>query len=759
MGGRQRKIADDAATRDVAGAGPGGARLRRLPILLLTPLVLSCCTPRPVSDAPAGTAAPTVVAPVRLAPAPKTVGTDAIPPVNVPSPVVHLGLAAAPRTGAGGAPAVVVTPGGEVTLNFTDADIREVVRAVVGDVLGLNYVVDAKLQGTVTVQTSKPLPREAVLPTLERVLRASGAAMVEDNGLIRVSPIDAAAKGTAAQPALGYAVRVLPLQYVTATELQKVLEPFVPAGAVLQVDGAHNVLVLSGSHEDMDSLAELVRSFDVDWLSRMSFALLPLRSATPEAIVSEMTALLSGARGTGEGAAEGMRLVPIERQNAVLVITAQPRYLDWARQRIDELDRGSEDGAERTFIYHVQHGRASDLADVLTRVFGSGAAGTPAATTRPSSNSSSYLQPLFGNTPSASTGGGLSSGLGSMSGSAAAPNGGLGAAAPLVNVLTAPQSAPTAPTGTSSSAPTEANPQGAQAQQAIRIVTDERNNALVVVTTPRGYRRVEEVLRRLDAKPLQVVIEATIAEVTLNDELQFGLQWFFRARNSSAAFTNVTTATPMQSFPGFSYLLSEQNVQVVLNALSSITNVNVVSSPQLLVLNNQTAQLQVGQQVPVPVQQQQSTVTPDSALVNTINYLNTGVILQVTPRANANGEVTLDIEQEVSDVATTTTGGLNAPTINERRIKSTVAVESGESVALGGLISNSVSKNRSAVPLLGDIPVLGALFRNDDNTTTRTELLVLIEPRIIDSANAARAATEDLERRMHSVSPIPPAAR
>jgi len=198
---------------------------------------------------------------------------------------------------------------------------------------------------------------------------------------------------------------------------------------------------------------------------------------------------------------------------------------------------------------------------------------------------------------------------------------------------------------------------------------------------------------------------------------------------------------------------------VVLNALSSITNVNVVSSPQLLVLNNQTAQLQVGQQVPVPVQQQQSTVTPDSALVNTINYLNTGVILQVTPRANANGEVTLDIEQEVSDVATTTTGGLNAPTINERRIKSTVAVESGESVALGGLISNSVSKNRSAVPLLGDIPVLGALFRNDDNTTTRTELLVLIEPRIIDSANAARVATEDLERRMHAVSPIPPAAR
>jgi general secretion pathway protein D len=180
----------------------------------------------------------------------------------------------------------------------------------------------------------------------------------------------------------------------------------------------------------------------------------------------------------------------------------------------------------------------------------------------------------------------------------------------------------------------------------------------------------------------------------------------------------------------------------------------VVSSPQLLVLNNETAQLQVGQQVPVPVQQQQSVVTPEAPLVNTINYLNTGVILSVTPRANATGEVTLDIEQEVSDVATTTTAGLNAPTINERRVKSTVSVESGESVALGGLISNSVTKNRSAVPILGDIPVIGALFRNDNNTTTRTELLVLIEPRIIKSTGDARAATVDLERRMHDVQPI-----
>jgi len=476
----------------------------------------------------------------------------------------------------------------------------------------------------------------------------------------------------------------------------------------------------------------------------------PLRAGTAESIVNEMQAIISGAAGGAEGAGDALRLIPIERLNAILVITAQPRYLDWARQQIATLDTGSEDGAERTYIYHVQYGRASDLADVLTRVFGGGSA---TAAARPAAKPTNYLQPSAFGTGSMTTGG-----LAPSAGGAGTP-GGLGVAAPLASAAgqAPPPPAPvpaaaTAPAATA--APSALEQTGAPGRAPIRIVTDERNNALVIASTPREYRRIEEALRRLDVRPLQVVIEATIAEVTLNDALQFGLQWFFRTHDSTATLTNVTSATPTPSFPGFSYMLSQTNVQVVLNALASITNVNVVSSPQLMVLNNETAQLQVGQQVPVPVQQQQSVVTPEAPLVNTINYLNTGVILSVTPRANATGEVTLDIEQEVSDVATTATAGLNAPTINERRVKSTVSVESGESVALGGLISNSVSKNRSAVPILGDIPVIGALFRNDNNTTMRTELLVLIAPRIIKDTSDARAATEDLERRMHDVRPI-----
>jgi general secretion pathway protein D len=266
-------------------------------------------------------------------------------------------------------------------------------------------------------------------------------------------------------------------------------------------------------------------------------------------------------------------------------------------------------------------------------------------------------------------------------------------------------------------------------------------------------------LRRLDVAPMQVVIDATIAEVTLNDQLQFGLQWFFRQHQSTFASANSVispTSVITPAFSGFSYLFSSSNMQIVLNALATITTLDVVSAPELLVLNNETAQLQVGASVPIPVQQAQSVLTPGAPLVNTISYLDTGVILRVTPRANANGQVTLDIEQEVSDAAPTTSSTLNAPTVNQRRIKSSVVVQSGQSIALGGLISSNKSLNRSAVPVLGEIPVLGALFRNDNNSTTRTELLVLIQPRVIANSEDAIAATNDLVGRMQYVRPFDP---
>ncbi|MGH7090154.1 MAG: secretin N-terminal domain-containing protein, partial [Stellaceae bacterium] len=340
-------------------------------IALAMPGALGACTQMPPAPEPA--APPIAVHPVppRQASLP-----EGLPLPPAPPALVHRGTSAGLKLPAGAAP-ITVSPGGDVTLNFENADIRQVVRAVVGDTLGLNYTIDPKVQGTITVRTSRPLARAAVLPTLARVLDAAGAALETDGGLVRVAPLDAAAKGAAPSGAgsVGYGVRVLPLRYVPADALQKVLAPFVPAGASIQTDPLHDVLVLSGTREDLDNLTALAQSFDTDWLSRTSFALVPLRALTADTIITEMNAILTGP-GMGEAPPPAVRLVPVAPLNAVLVIAGEPHTLDWVRQQIEMLDAGSADGAERTYVYHVQYGRATDLADVLGRVFGVNMTGT-----------------------------------------------------------------------------------------------------------------------------------------------------------------------------------------------------------------------------------------------------------------------------------------------------------------------------------------------------------------------------------------------
>jgi general secretion pathway protein D len=263
---------------------------------------------------------------------------------------------------------------------------------------------------------------------------------------------------------------------------------------------------------------------------------------------------------------------------------------------------------------------------------------------------------------------------------------------------------------------------------------------------------VEEVIRKLDVVPLQVMIEATIAEVTLNDNLQYGLQFFVKAGTSS--FANGVGLTPAPIFPGFNYVLATSGAQAILNALSEITDVNVVSAPQLLVVDHQTATLQVGDQVPVSTQQAQSLLTPNAPIVNSIQFKDTGVILQVTPSVNSSGLVTLQVAQEVSDVAKTTSSGIDSPTIQQRRILSTVAVQDNHTIALGGLIRDNVTTTKSGIPLLSDIPVAGALFRSTTKNKSRTELLVLLTPRVIRNSKEARDATDELRNRLRALRPL-----
>jgi general secretion pathway protein D len=292
------------------------------------------------------------------------------------------------------------------------------------------------------------------------------------------------------------------------------------------------------------------------------------------------------------------------------------------------------------------------------------------------------------------------------------------------------------------------------------VVPDKDKNALLIRARPAAFRMIESALRAIDASPLQVVIEATIAEVTLNDKLQYGVQYYLESGNFSGGF-NLTTppngATSAQQpnvAAGLNFLVTGSNSRVIINALSQITDVRVISAPTLSVLNNQTARLQVGDQVPVRTQQSQSTDTSGSPVISNIEYKDTGVILKVTPRVNRGGMVMMDISQEVSQVADVSASPVASPTIQQRKINSTVAVQDGETVVLGGLISDNQNTSRNGVPLLQDIPVLGNLFRDTGNNKTRTELLVLITPHVVDNVQKARKVTDELRHRLPGVQAV-----
>jgi general secretion pathway protein D len=413
------------------------------------------------------------------------------------------------------------------------------------------------------------------------------------------------------------------------------------------------------------------------------------------------------------------------------------------------------------------------VAQVLTQLFSNGQVRTVQAQTAPGTKAT-----MLG------SGGGFNS-LGTPGGSSAPPglgtglsssqsNGMLGAtpgassgAMPNGLSLAGPDTAaaPQQDEGSATPSDTDQGAAGSAPGQLqlppIRVVADEKNNTLVIYARPRDYQMVEQALKRIDVVPLEVLIEATIAEVTLGNDLQYGLQYFFHQHENQFIFGG--TSTPISTaasaiagtFPGFNYIVGSTNANVVLNLLSAITNVHVISSPQLLVLDHQSASLLVGAAVPIPTAQIQSTITTGAPIVNTVQYVDTGVILKVTPLVNANGQITLDVGQEVSEVAATSAQTSSTstfgPTITERRLQSSVTVQDGETVALGGLIQDTNSNTKSGIPLLSDIPVVGAAFGTTDRNVQRTELLVLLSPKIIHNAADARAATEELRSRLHTL--------
>jgi general secretion pathway protein D len=694
--------------------------------LALTAALAGCTTPPPRRPAspdlrpgmPAFTGNTPVLLPAPGESAPGVAGT--ILPGTPQAPV------------SAGSPRPSTPAAGDVSLNFPAVDPRVLAQAVLGDILHLHYQVAPGAAAPVTLVTARPVARRAVIGLLEDALRQSNLALSLVDGVYIIQPVDqarAAVPAGAAENAVGFATETIRLQFVSADEMKRLLDPLLP-GVVTGTDPQANTLVVAGTSGQRANVRELLRQFDVNWLRNMSFGLFVPQHTDTRLIVPELDKLLNGDGAPTKGL---VRLIAMDRLNGILAISAQRQYLEDVRRWVEVLDREGQSNERRLYVYRVQNGRSRDLVKVLNAAFGRVDASTGATDLTAGTQADSDLS-----TPPRTTPSGATSVLGGGSATPPPPPPGF--------------NGPGGGGGPASA--------GAPATEIkATISSDDTNNSIIVFGTGHDYAIIADALRQLDVLPAQVLIEAAITEVTLNDDLRYGVQWSFSDGNSNAALGEGTTNVPLRIFPGFSYFYGGNSISATLNALEGRTKVNVISAPKLMVLNNQTAALQVGDEVPVATASATNVVTSNSAIVNSIEYRDTGVILKITPRVNSGGLVLLDISQEVSAVSaatTTTTATNNSPTISTRRISTSVAVQDGQVLALGGLIRDSRTKGKTGIPGLVRIPVVGALFGRQEDIDDRTELLVLIKPHVVRTAEDASAVTDELRAKIKTVTPIRP---
>lgn len=643
--------------------------------------------------------------------------------------------------------------GDDVSLNFEQAPLDEIVHAIVGDILQLDYVVDRPIKGRVTLRTRTPIPRGELLVVLESLLKAHGALMIRGrDGRYLITGADQAmslkpAVGSPGDVAAGFSTMIVPLQFISATAMAEILAPLAEKSAFVRVDNTRNILMLAGTRAQLSGWLEIVSTFDVDMLAGMSVGMYPLENSSVEETVAAVQSLLDAAGGEAGDISSIVRVLPMERLNSVLVVTPRAHYLERVGNWIQRLDVDPDARFEkRLHVYPVQNTNATRLAQLLNTIYtgagGDGAAGDSGA--RGQLLDQSGVAPGLAQESISGSARGRSGSGGSLAGGSRSGRNGGSAFGSTSNAGQGARQAAAA-----MSAVSVGSGEGPSLLADVRVVADEENNALMIYANGKQYDIIADALKQLDVVATQVIIEASIMEVQLTDDLQYGLEWTFN--NGFGDYSGVGQLANTDSgigavVPGFSYTVTNSigNISAVLNALSKESLINIISTPSVMVLDNHTAFISVGDQVPVLEGQ---TITNGGNSVQNITYRDTGVQLSVKPSVNAGGLVTMDIEQSVIDVGTIDSA-TGQRSFLDRTINSRVAVRSSESVVLGGLIRENASLGDSGVPVLHKIPVVGSLFGTTNTNSTRTELLVIITPRALYNEVELRAVSDEMREQV-----------
>ncbi len=605
--------------------------------------------------------------------------------------------------------------GEKISLNFDNADIYEVINAL-SDFLDINYMIDPAVKGRVNIHTSTEVDRSQLLPIFETIFEMNNIALVKAGDFYKIVPVKEA-KQQLMDIHIGRTVgsldsldrviiQVVPLHYVDAREVAKILKPFTGRGGDIISYNKGNLIILVETAGTVNKLLKLINIIDADAFEQTGIRFFKIRNAEVKEISNELQSIFSSLgidKSTEKGI--GLKFIPIERVSCVLAVSSIPGIFERVQHWLDILDTVDSEAEERVFIYFVENGKAEEIADVLSKIYGDGQSSKTTAKKTTARRTKKTQK--------------------------AAPK-------------------------TAASAVLEGE---------IKIVTDESTNSIILRATPHDYAVIKPVLQKLDRIPRQVLIEVLVAEVTLSGDTEFGVEWSMLGDYASIGGNKGQDKVGMDFGSGglgsdlltnlgrgLTYRFDSNRLQAFLYAQASKNKLNILSSPHILAAENKEARIEVGKEVPivtseyVPQDIEQNTTTSRS-----IEYRSTGVILSVTPRINEKGLVAMDITQEVSEAQPVTSSGIQSPEISNRKAETSLVVQDGETIVIGGMIKDQSSKTLTGVPILSSVPVLGYLFSNTTDKNEKIELIILITPHVIQTIDEAAVVTRELNRKLKQV--------
>ncbi|MEI7599179.1 MAG: type II secretion system secretin GspD [Aestuariivirga sp.] len=630
---------------------------------------------------------------------------------------------------------------GKFTINVDSMTVTEASKLILGETLGYNYSVDPNLNSTITMVSNRPLGARQLLDAFEAALKMANSALVQSDGNFKVVLLqslegEASNLDMGKDVSAGYGVSAVPLRYVGPTQMVNLLDGFMQQMGSARAWNAGNMILIRGPATQRRSLVEVVRNFDIDAMRNQTFGMAALENGRAEEVATQVQKIF--AQDSAAAGSNGLKLIPVPGINSLIIIANDQAKVRRAITWIKRLDRESID-APKSYVYAVQNGNAIDLAKILNATYGSGSGDAgPTADVAPDSKPMDVSiegdgqQQPDQQLQQDDMGGGQPPEMGQPDQQSGSPMAGSTA-----STTTVPDSGSGAATGASG--------------KGIRITPIPANNTLLIRASPRDYREILSTLSQIDSPATQVLINTTIAEVRLNDTLRYGVQAYFQSGNFSFMLSDsksLTDSVITPKFPGMNFVLGGvKSPQLVVDALAKVTNVRIVSSPSVLVMENETATIKVGDQVPI---QTQTETTQGGQTVNSYEYRDTGVILKVKPRINANGVVSIDLGQELSALQDTT--GINGqPQFSQRTISSKVSVNDQQTVLLGGLINGTEDRSRMTVPGADKLPLFGKLIGTTGGIATRTEMIVFITPTIIRNGDEAARTSQNLRDSMKNL--------